>query len=149
MNKGDWRARLTVVLVCGLAAGCNRGVDLGPFGDVYGQVTFRGQPVPEGAITFTCPETGQSATEPLGPDGTYRMGLGDREGLPVGEYQVYVRPPVLTMEERAAVHHQPAAAGRPAKTYPFLPLKYRSEETSGLTATVEEGNNVFDFDLGK
>ncbi len=140
-------AAAVLVLICLDATGCRRGPDLGPFGDVSGKVTFTGKPVAEGAITFTSTGSGQSATIPLRPDGSYTARLGERDGLPVGEYRVYIRPPVLTQEQRAAKHHQSAAGeGRP-KTYPMIPQKYRSEATSELSVTVKEEDNVFGFDM--
>ena len=139
---------LALALFVSLLPGCGGGgIDLGPFGAVRGQVTYKGKPVTEGLITFNSPKSGQAAIVGLQADGTYRMQLGDRDGLPVGEYNVYVRPPRPDAKARAQMHDLNNSPPSKPKTYPNIPKRYRLETTSGLRAVVNEGDNTFDFKL--
>jgi len=129
-------------------AGCgHQGVDLGPFGTVSGRVTYKGVPVEEGVITFHCPDSGQVANAGLSDDGRYRIKLEGRDGLPIGNYNVYIRPPLLDYKERARLLFPDSGRAYNPQEYPNIPMDYRFESSSGLKATVEEGENTFDFDM--
>ncbi len=132
------------ILVLG---GCGpQGPDLGPFGPVSGKVTYQGKPVAKGMITFSSPQSGQSATANLNSDGTYVMELNDRNGLPVGTYKICIRPPLTAKNET-----DPSKMRRNNLYDPEvskdIPMKYRYESTSGLEETVVESENKFDFDM--
>lgn len=137
--------------ICGwtLLVGCGpQGPDLGPFGLVSGSVSYQGKPISQGMITFQCPQSGQVATANLQSDGSYAMRLNDRDGLPLGDYRICIRPPLTVNQES-----DPSKMRRNNLYDPTvskdIPMKYRYEHSSGLTATVEEGDNRFDFDLSR
>jgi hypothetical protein len=138
------------LIVCGwilLLPGCGpQGPDLGPFGLVSGRVTYEGKPIAQGMITFNSPQTGHVATADLEPDGSYEMSLNKREGLPIGEYKVSIRPPLTAQHET-----DPSKMRRNNLYDPTLskdiPMKYRYESSSGYTAIVVEGENVYDFNM--
>jgi hypothetical protein len=130
-----------------LLTGCGpQGPDLGPFGLVSGRVTYEGKPIALGMITFNSPQTGHVATADLEPDGSYTMRLNDRDGLPLGHYNICVRPPLTVQHETdpSKVRRNNLYAPTISKD---IPMKYRFENSSGLEATVQEDENLFDFNL--
>src|SRR5437773_2488660 len=82
---------LTVLTTTSALAGCQSGPARG---DVRGKVTFKGQPVTEGMITFINPNGGEGGEMKLGPDGSYEI----PRGLPVGDYIVLVTPLIIKVD---------------------------------------------------
>src|SRR5262245_3535921 len=103
---------------------------------VTGKVTFQGQPVEEGQITFEDPAAGQVNSGQLGSGGTYSV------ELPTGDYRVSVSPPLVEM---------PGTRDSPGDLVPKsvknIPKKYRVPESAGLAAKVSSSARSFDFDL--
>jgi hypothetical protein len=129
---------LPILLAALVSAGCGRGPVLGR---VSGKVTFQGQPVPEGIVLFRNKEKAVYMTANLKPDGTYEVRRAEGKGLPPGGYEVMIQPP---MEDAPM---GPALEPPKLKPYPNIPAKYRSYESSGLTLTVKEGDNVLDVEM--
>ena len=129
------------------AAGC--GPSGPPVGQLYGKITYQGQPVTEGTVSiFSADASGVAgaavpygADASLGSDGSYRFQTGER-GVLLGEYTVAILPP----EELEPPNPRTPSAMVP-KNVANIPKKYRSASTSGLTATVKEGNNEHDFEM--
>ena len=112
-------------------AGCGSGASL--TGSVSGKVTYNGQPLTTGVVTFVNDETGSGASGDLDSSGTYSIG-----SIRTGEYnvRVHMRPP------------RPEAPPQGAGTWRLnIPAKYQDARTSGLTATVKAGKNTADFGL--
>ena len=126
------------LLAVAVLAGCGRGEVLGR---ITGKVTFQGQPVSEGVILFRNKQKAIYMTADLKPDGTYVVRRASGEGLPPGDYEVMIQPPL----EDAPMG--PALEPPKIKPYPNIPQKYRSYESSGLSVTVHEGENPFDVDM--
>ncbi|HXG12836.1 MAG TPA: hypothetical protein VNK04_23970 [Gemmataceae bacterium] len=126
-----------LVAVLAAAAGCGSGK---PMGQVEGRVTFKGQPVTEGMISFSN-AAGEGAEAPLGPEGKYLIRT-PQGGLPVGDYVVTVTPG--TYVDNSDPKTPPAVEEKRA---PNIPPRYRRLGSTPLKATVQEGKNVFDFDL--
>ena len=122
-----------------LATGCGKSGE--PVGTVSGKITYQGQPVTEGSVSFNNDRLGASGTGEIQPDGTYQLAT-QGAGLPPGSYKVCIVPP---MEEQST-SSQLAASLEP-KEMPDIPQKYRSFQTSDLEATVQEGTNELDFDM--
>ncbi|RMF99739.1 MAG: carboxypeptidase regulatory-like domain-containing protein, partial [Planctomycetota bacterium] len=103
---------------------------------VSGAVTFQGTPVTEGQISFENPQTGfvQSAT--LGEEGKYSL------QLPAGDYKVSILPPLI---EVGGGPDSPA--GEEYKQVDNIPDKYRSSESSGLTANINGDKADLNFDM--
>ena len=100
---------------------------------VQGQVSYRGEPLPHGAITFF-PATGRPATAPISAEGDYAI------ELPPGEYVVIVNvsadlPPGFKEGDPLP----------PPKI--VLPPQYTTRARSTLTATVTEDQPRIDFEL--
>jgi len=124
-----------LLLVILLLLGCSAG-DKMPRYRVTGKVTFQGQPVEEGQITFEDPSTGQVNSAPLGSGGTYTT------ELPAGDYRVSVSPPLV---------EKPSTADTPPDMVPKnvanIPKKYWVIESSKLAAQVAKDKKSFDFEL--
>ena len=119
---------LLCLLLCFLTVGCSGNKRL------VGKVTFDdGEPAPNGMVIFRT-DTFVSKGE-IQPDGSYQLG-SEREnnGIPPGEYQVYVtsisKPP------------PPGAMGMPT---PLCDPKYENPDTSGLTCKIPAPGNRFDI----
>jgi hypothetical protein len=122
-----------------LAAGSGCG---GPaIGQVSGKVTFRGQPVTEGKVTFLPQGAGNPAEADLQSDGSYRVQTIDG-GLVVGDYLVLINPPVVLVDTDPG-KSPPSPMEKPVKN---IPARYRNQGTP-LKVTVQPGANTFDFDL--
>ncbi len=127
---------LMLLLLALTLVGCGAGEAKGR---IAGRVTFQGQPVSEGIVVFRGAEKSVHITAELRSDGSYTVATAKGVGLPPGTYQVCVCPPAI---------HVPTTVGGAApkiKQYPNIPAKYRDIKTSGLTLTVELGDNPFDI----
>lgn len=142
MNIGSIHIKVVFVFALMLAValpGCG-GSDM-KIGAVSGKVTFRGQPVTEGTVSFINADAGAGAEAKLGTDGTYAVETPDG-GLPVGTYAVSITPPLYLDDSDPKT--PPSWV---EKKVANIPQKYRSHYKSGLTATVQEGDNDVPFDL--
>jgi hypothetical protein len=121
---------LTVAL---LAAGC------GPrFGNVSGQVTYQGKPLPGGTITFYDAANG-AASGPIETDGTYSVSK-----VATGRARVVVVPLMqITFLGPGDAGRQKSGGDQP----PPLPAKYADPNKSGLTYDVTAGDQKHDFPL--
>jgi hypothetical protein len=140
-------------------SGCTAGKP--GLGTVTGRVTYRGQPVTGGSITFV-------AAPAAAGEGRYTFGV-DAHGsyfasqLPVGVFHIAIetesaknrgnpadmlkkmRPPPGVQVPAVLTPSPEAAANMPR--YMKLPARYAKAETSGLSLTVAEGRQRMDFDL--
>ena len=125
---------LFVVSLCSLlvlASGCGGGGQ-----SLKGKITFEddGSPLTAGMVCFT---TGTAESRGvIQPDGTYVIGTNtDRDGIPPGEYRVYIinAVEVTGYDEANAMDI----------TRPLIHAKYGSPDTSGLTH--KTGEKTFDF----
>lgn len=127
---------------------------------VSGQVTYNGQPLAKGAITFV-PETGAGATGII-ENGSYALSTeGDRDGALPGRYKVTVSAKedseALARAEFAKVSKRPASeittvprdflANAAAAAKNLIPAGYGDVRTTTLTAEVKAGSNRISFDL--
>lgn len=127
---------VATVLLAATFAGC--GGDRASSAKAAGKVTHQGQPVTVGEIHFVQPESGDAGSAPLDPTGAYSL----KAGIPPGKYRVFVVPPSSLT--------QPPVPGESVAQelyFPNIPVKCRSEVSSGLTAEIKAGSNTFDFDL--
>ena len=134
--------RIGKALLLGLAslsiAGCERGEELGK---IRGRVTFQGAPVTEGLVVFSNAQKGIFMTAVLNVDGSYVVTSARGRGLPLGQYRVFVTPPID--EPKLGPNFEPP----PIKPFPNIPQRYRDVKTSELTLEVKQGENVFDIEM--
>lgn len=113
----------------GCIVGCDTG-DRPDLGYVSGTVTLDGQPMPDAMVQFY--QEGLRPSKALTqPDGTYELVyLRNIKGVALGTHDVYIDR--VTEKEVTPKHLR-------------LPARYNVEST--LTAEVEPGDNVFDWEL--
>jgi predicted small lipoprotein YifL len=132
-------ALLTVSLMVAAAMnGCGkRGPELAP---VSGKVTYKGQPLKFGGVTFQ-PEVGWAATGVIQPDGTFRMVMTGRgDGAVVGKNKIRIAC-FTNQDPSKKGPGGTSLAGGIALGAPLIPRKYLSYETSGLEVEVRSGTN--------
>ena len=123
-----------------LAAGCDdSGLNLAP---AVGVVTLDGAPVAEAGVMFVPNDSrlGPPATGVTDADGWFSLLTANRIGALVGDHRVVIsKDEVITIPQRY---------GFPIyRTRYLLPPKYGSVDTSGLTATVIDDDNEYEFKL--
>jgi hypothetical protein len=133
-------------------AGCGGdGLNLAP---VEGVVTLDGTPVGDAGVVFSPvdPAQGPPASGATNSQGHFTLMTNNREGAPIGEHKVTIskadpfgeQVSLEQLEDPDFVRRR----GRIVfKTKHFLPPKYADITSSELTATVEDTDNTFQFDL--
>ena len=127
--------RILIVALLLFLPGCGSG-DAGRY-TVTGKVSFQGQPVEQGEITFEDPAAGQVNSSPLSSGGSYSL------EVPAGDFKVSVAPPLIEMKGTA--DSPPDMVPNPAVKN--IPKKYWVQGTSGLSAKVDKNAKAFDFEL--
>ena len=118
--------------------GC--GPDSAPTGSVSGKVTHKGKPLTAGLVLFVNEELGVGASAALDSSGNYQI-----PSIQTGDYQVgFGHPPAPGPEEVEKAEKNGAKIVIPKLD---IPDKFLNPKTSGLTATVVEGDNTADFSL--
>jgi hypothetical protein len=165
MRNMTWCGGLGLAAIgLALAVGCQGGGDRPATHPVSGQVTLGGTPV-EGAIVSFVPtgEGGNAASGTTDASGNYTLStFASGDGAVAGEYGVKVvkyegqqqQAAGSGSEEETDASGYPASYGGAAPegqdegpAANRLPPKYANPSTSGFTATVQAGNNTFDFPL--
>jgi hypothetical protein len=127
-------AAISLSFLTTIFVGCE---NRGPVGmAVSGTITFQGNPVAEGSISFEDKATGNSASATIEVGGKYQV------ILPSGDYVVWIVPPMVTV---AATPDSPP--DEQPKDVADIPKKYRSSVSSGLSAKVTETAKTHDFEL--
>lgn len=151
-QQSSFKLCLLLLLWALVIAGCGRrGLDgLVP---VSGTVTLHGKPVAGADVVFN-PESGRhAASARTNAGGRYQLTtLHPRDGARPGKYVVTISKreviDPLTAEQAREWFAKHPGPPPPSKVKNHVPDAYATAETSGLTATVDEGGaNVLDFDL--
>ena len=132
----------SLVAVATLGCGSGSSFPAGTTGTLKGTVTLDGAPAPAGTTVTFIHTSAVPANAIVGPDGTYTAKMAGEPKVLTGDYRVTVADPpqkMPTNEEMAAGGQMPTAAKA------VVPAKYNVPETSGLTVTVNEGENTFDI----
>jgi hypothetical protein len=119
----------------GVLAGCNMSGGPARY-TVTGKVTYQGEPVEEGEITFQDPAAGSVNSAKLAAGGNYSL------ELPAGDFRVSVAPPLV--EIKSGADTPPDMVPKPVKN---IPKKYWVMESSKLTAPVAKDKRTHDFEL--
>jgi hypothetical protein len=123
----------TIPLACGKS---------GPeMASVRGKVTYKGQPVPKGTVTFVATDPSRrNATGAIDSDGSYRLQTEQPgDGAMLGDYKVTV-----SAHDEAILDYIPA---KPVPKKLLAPEKYENPSTSDLKKTVVSGSNTIDLEL--
>jgi hypothetical protein len=120
-----------------LVPGCSTGPAKG---EVQGKITFKGQPVKEGTVTFLNTKEGGAAEAQI-KDGSYII----QGGAAVGDYDKVEIKPLMELKDTDPGKTPPAPVEKPA---PDIPAKYRMQGINNpLKATVKAGKNEINFDM--
>jgi hypothetical protein len=135
-----------VALAC---SGCGRSVDLGPTGTVSGTLSYKGQPVAPGtAVVFMNMTAGHTCMGATDAQGKYTLDSWNDGDLPIGTYDVMIRPPGPEMDsDLAGSDVDNPEAGATAPVVFDFPEKYGALATSGLKFEVKEGTNDIPIEL--
>ncbi|MFO0953131.1 MAG: hypothetical protein U0835_18650 [Isosphaeraceae bacterium] len=136
--------------------GCGDSSGLGKRYPVSGSVTYKGQPVAKGNISFYSTGAGAESRSAFGEikDGKYSISTQDEgDGAFPGDYLVSITSREVDSSTTDANAKQ-SGSGRQddvAKAYAsaksLIPKKYEVPEQSGLKAKVEAKSNTIDFPL--
>lgn len=139
MSHSALLCRILLIAWVALVAGCGEK----NWATVNGTVMVNGTPIGPGTIMFEPTGSGdpraRSGIGNFKEDGKYVVrSAGGRDGIPAGEYQVLIdgKPAESSGDEFV----DPARITK-------IPAKYLNPSTSGLTASLEAGENTVDFDL--
>ncbi|QDV38420.1 hypothetical protein [Tautonia plasticadhaerens] len=141
--------------VLALAAGCGDGTGLPERYPVSGTVTYKGEPVETGAISFTPVDVanGRPASGTIEEGSYYLTTAVDGDGALPGEYKVTITSRAVDYDQAMAgvqggMPKQDDVSKAITEAENLVPPKYSIPDTSGLTYTVTEGSNRgTDFDL--
>ncbi len=122
---------------------------------VSGTVTYKGQPVTKGTISFYSTTGGAESRGAFGTieNGKYTLSSqGENDGAFPGDYVVAIgsKDVDLTNAEKnvkGGSFRQDDVMKANKKAKSLIPLKYEIAETSGLKAKIEAKSNTFNFDL--
>lgn len=145
--------RLGWVVVLGLlmlVAGCSSKAS------ISGKVTYNGEPMPGGSITFMPVQGGGGGTAKIDPkDGSYEM-----TSLPTGKMKIGVAPIVQPVMPRGMKPYgPPPGSGAPPEALKGLnsgstegkhvpvPQEYTDPESSSLEVEVKSGKNTHNVEL--
>lgn len=127
--------RAQALVVCCLLllhVGCSR-----DGGTATGTVTYDGQRMTKGMVTFHPAVGGADAYATIAANGTFEAMTGTDVGLKTGEY-------VVTIVDQTIPE---SGSGDEVKV--LTPAKYASPTTTDLKVTIQAGANRFDFQLKK
>ncbi len=139
-----------------LVLGCGDDSGLGKRYPVSGTVTYKGQPLEKGDITFRPAQAAGRAAHGTISGGTYSLSTaGDNDGALPGTYMVSIvarEVDIAKAQEEAkaknrVVFMQKVAAQAHKTAKSLIPAKYESPDTSGLKGDVKEQSNQIDFPL--
>jgi hypothetical protein len=124
-----------------LSPGCSDAPEHPPTLPVSGKVSYKGQPVTKGTVTFVS-DDGQTAVGEIQPDGTYSLStFGQNDGTVLGHHRVSV----VASDADPTLMPGSSKGYKPPKD--LVPKKYGDAVSSGLEATVSREKSSFDFDL--
>jgi hypothetical protein len=151
--KGALVLALPLCLV--VAIGCDKANPHAP-ASVSGKVTYKGEPVTGGTITFHPKTEGPSPTTTINADGTYTI-----TDSPAGDFTVTVETESINPSKKAPQYPGAGKAGGATTSSPMpgspptaaagkyvkIPQKYADPKTSTLTAKLGAGKQTVNFTL--
>lgn len=138
-RKPLWLCVILGALLASGLGGCGGGADMVR---VTGHVTYDGQPLTTGEISFSSVDGGRIAMSGIDSKGNYELRTSTTvAGVAPGNYKVKI----VAVEQQSGMSDD----GKPFPAKRLIPEKYGDVATSGLTATVEKGKSKIDFDVKK
>ena len=134
-------ALFTLPILAAFSWGCGSESERPATFSVQGKVSYKGQPVTKGTVTFES-DSGQTATGEIQPDGTYQLSsFAKDDGALPGHHKVMV----IANDADPTLMPGSSPGYKPPKD--LVPKKYSQFNTSGLEATVAKDKPSYDFDL--
>jgi hypothetical protein len=131
-----------LLLVTLALPGCGRREVLG---SVSGVVTIEGQPVPRATVIFDNDQLGVHMMAEADEQGRYTVRMANGDGLPLGEYDVRVCPPV---QDHPLGPIKAPPSGQQVDPYrDTIPLRYRDRKTSNLKLVVTPETNHLNVNM--
>lgn len=141
MRPHPTRALALLALLAAPTWGCGSKSERPATLPVQGKVTYKGQPVSKGTVTFQS-DAGQTATGEIQPDGTYQLStFVERDGALPGHHKVMI----IANDADPTLMPGSSPGYKPPKE--LVPKKYENLETSGLDADVAKDKPSYDFEL--
>ena len=110
-------------------------------GEISGTVTYQGQPLPWGTVTFLDSSNKFLASSAIS-DGKYAI------KVPVlGPVKITVTTPANSSGGRGSKLVSKRTGGAPISSVISIPAKYGSADQSGLSYTVKPGRSEYNIDL--
>ena len=120
----------------GTGLGCGGGYE----STVQGIVTLDSKTVPTGTVSFSPQSSGPAVFSLIDEQGHYKLRTGKSEGLPAGQYAVSISATGPSTGKWSGSGPRPSGK-------PITPAWYANPSTSGLTFTVEPGDNEINLEL--
>lgn len=133
---------LSFLILAVALIGCSGGEVLGP---VSGVVTLEGKPVPRATVIFDNDQLGVHMMAEADEQGRYTVRMAKGEGLPIGEYEVRVCPPIQDHPLGPIKAPPPGDHNDPYLN--TIPKRYRDRKTSDLKLKVTADSNNLDVDM--
>jgi len=141
MRSHPTRALALLALLAASTWGCGSKSERPETLPVQGKVTYKGQPVPKGTVTFQS-DSGQTATGEIQSDGTYKLStFAEGDGALPGHHKVMI----IANDADPTLMPGSSPGYKPPKD--LVPKKYEKLETSGLQADVTKDKSSIDFEL--
>ena len=144
-----------ILCLCAIVCGCSKGpkkpADLPKLNPTSATVTYDdGTPIENATVALLSSDTGGRTWNLTGvTDATGKIIFktdGNWDGAPAGEYRVIVTKEISEMEKSNEVGGSETLKGITR----YVDQKYNNPNTSGLTATVTDGQeNTFEFKVGE
>ena len=145
---------LLLMIATLLFCGCKKGP---PMGKITGTVTYNGEPLKTGVIVFDVEGARQGRAEVENGKIVKASTYDNNDGISIGkakisitsyEYTQTSAPPVVSRQNP----NRPDTGGglssySPPKITSNLPQKYANPHISGLSATIEKGENTITLEL--
>lgn len=122
----------------GLFLGCSSG---GPQGAIDGKVSFDGESIQEGVISFL-PTNGTTGPASGGIIADGKYSISAEQGPVIGNHQVKI---LANRKTGKKIAPPPPATGTVDEVEQYIPEKYNTQST--LTIEIKAGKNTKDFDL--
>jgi hypothetical protein len=130
LTSGTLKSLAVFVALVAACSGCGKSAGMAPLIPVKGKVTYKGQPLKKGRVTFESQDTGKRTTGNLEADGTFVLSTYKQgDGAAAGDYTVIISDVEKTL----------------AKDRAFKKYMFRSY--GKLSAKVTPENTEFSFDL--
>jgi hypothetical protein len=125
--------RLAMMCACLVLAGCGSRVST-----VSGNVTYKGERLTRGQISFVAPDGEPPVSSTIHADGAYEV-----TNVPRGQVIVVVSS--MGAEGEATLGFK--LLKTPPKRFSLIPLRYNSAETSPLKFTINESSQRIEIEL--